>query len=211
MRSHAIALGIWAVLGVGATSAVANPITLTVQAGPMLQQITNRPCVIGDPSCHNPATLPFTLLAPHDAADVVSSPIYTVDEIRSLVGNTFSIGVDLNQALARNDGAYVLKAFTLSENGVTMFSTSGPVTLMPLNPGNGFSDALISGFDLTGLPGNTTLQFTTNFSGGTAGREQYFLHTGAVSGDVPSSTPEPGTWLLLGTGAVALIRRKALH
>jgi len=208
MRSHALALGIWAVLGVGATSAVANPITLTVQAGPMLQQVINRPCVIGDPSCHNPATLPFTLLAPHDPADVVSSPIYTVDEIRSLVGNTFSIGLDLNQAPGQNDGAYLLKSFTMSENGVTMFSTSGPVTLTPLSPGNGFSDALITGFDLTGLPGSTTLQFTTNFSGGTAGREQYFLRDDAASGDTPSATPEPGTWLLLATGTVALIRRK---
>jgi len=211
MRLHALALGSLAVLGIGATSAVANPITLTVQTGPMLQQITNRPCVIGDPSCHNPSTLPFTLLSPQDAADVVSSPTYTVDEIRSLVGNTFSIGVDLNQALGQNDGAYVLKAFTMSENGVTMFSTSGPVTLTPLSPGNGFSDALISGFDLTGLPGNTKITFTTDFSGGTAGREQYFLHNGDVTGDTPSATPEPGTWLLLATGAAALIRRRGLQ
>jgi hypothetical protein len=67
---------------------------------------------------------------------------------------------------------------------------------------------------LTGLSGSTQIQFTTNFSGGTAGREQYFLRSAAVTGQTPSSpspTPEPGTWLLVGTGAFALIRRKLQH
>jgi hypothetical protein len=195
------------ILGCGATSAVANPILLTVVSGPMLQQKTNSPCVIGDPSCHNKDSIPFTTLAPHDPSDVVSSPVYTVDEIRSLVGNTFDIGVDLNQAPGQNNGAYLLNAFTMTANGATLFSTTQPATLTPMNPGNGFSDATIMGFDLTSLSGSTQIQFTTNFSGGSAGREQYFLRNAAVIG-TPSSTPEPGTWLLVGTGAFALIRRK---
>jgi hypothetical protein len=173
----------------------------------MLQQKTNSPCVIGDPSCHNRGSIPFTTLPPHDPADTVSSPVYTVDQIRSLVGNTFNIGVDLNQAPGQNNGAYLLNAFTLTANGAPLFSTS-PVTLTPLNPGNGFSDATIMAFDLTGLSGSTQIQFTTNFSGGTAGREQYFLRSAAVTGQTTSPTPEPGTWLLVGTGAFALIRRK---
>lgn len=207
MRLRAFVLGSWAVLGLGATSAIANPILLTVTAGPMLQQKTNNPCVIGDPSCHNRGSIPFTLLPPHDPAGVVNSPVYTVDEIRSLVGNTFSVGLDLNQAPGHNDGTYLLNEFMLTSNGVPLFSTASPAALTPLNPGNGFSDATIAGFDLTNLPGNMPIQFTTNFSGGTAGREQYFLHRGA--GTAPTSaTPEPGTWLLVGTGAFALIRRK---
>jgi len=84
MRLRAFALASWAVLGLGVTRVAADPITLTVAAGPMLQQTSNR--LIGDPSCHNPASLPFTILPPHDPADVVSSPVYTVDQIRSLVG-----------------------------------------------------------------------------------------------------------------------------
>jgi hypothetical protein len=214
MRLCAFLLGSWAILGIGATSADANPILLTVVSGPMLQQKTNSPCVIGDPSCHNRGSIPFTTLPPHDPTDVVSSPVYTVDQIRSLVGNTFDIGVDLNQAPGQSGGAYLLNAFTLTANGVPLFSTSNPVTLTPLNPGNGFSDATIAGFDLTGLSGSTQIQFTTNFSGGTAGREQYFLRSAAVTGQTPSSpspTPEPGTWLLVGTGAFALIRRKLQH
>jgi hypothetical protein len=207
MRLRALALGCWAV-AIGAASAGANPITLSVASGPMLQQVTNRPCVIGDPSCHNRGSLPYTILPPHDRTDVVSSPVYTVDQIRGLVGDTFTIGVDLNQAPGHADGAYLLKAFTMTANGIPLFSTVGPVMLSPLNPGNGYSDASISGFDLSGLAGDTKLTFTTDFSGGTAGREQYFLRSAAVSRETADVTPEPGTWLLLGTGALALLRRK---
>ena len=205
MRLRVLVLGSWAVLGMGVAVAAADPVTLTVSTGPTLQQTVNHPCVIGDLSCVNPASLSFTVLPPNDAADVVSSPSYTVTQIRSLVGDTFSIGVDLNQAAGQNGGAYLLNAFTLSVDNVTMFSTAAPMTLTPLNNGNGFSDAVINGFDLTGLAGDSRLTFTTNFSGGTAGREQYFL---AGAGGT-SATPEPATLLLLGSGALGLIRRKA--
>jgi hypothetical protein len=199
---------------IGAQPGWANPITaLSLSQGPMIQQIDNRPCVIGDPSCHNPASVPYTLLRPNDKTDTVSSPIYTVDQIRALVGgDVFDVGIDLNQARGHDDGAYQLNSFAMAVNGVTMFSTSGATTLFPLNPGNGYSDAMISGFNLAGLPGNATLVFTTNFSGGTAGREQYFLRSAQnVTGGpgAPSSTPEPATWLLLGTGALGLIGRRA--
>jgi PEP-CTERM motif len=208
MRFQPLALASCAVMALSAVPASANPISLAVTKG-TLQQIDNRPCVIGDPSCHNPSTLPYTVLRSNDRSDVVSSPVYTVDQIRSLVGDTFFVGVDLNQAMGHDGGAYMLNAFTLTANGVPMFSTSGPMSLTPLSPGNGYSDAFITGFDLTGMAGSTKLVFTTNFSGGTAGREQYFLRPGTPSSPTPSPTPEPGTLLLLGTGAVALLRRKA--
>ena len=182
-------------------AAAADPIALTVSSGPSLQQTQNRPCVIGDPSCHNPSSLAFTRMPPHDGADTISSPTYTVDQIRRLVGDTFVVGLDLNQAPGHNGGAYELVSFTLAVNGSVMFQ-SLPAVVRPLNPGNGYSDANIASFNLAGLPSDAKLVFTTTFTGGTAGREQYFLRAAAASTPTVSATPEPASLLLVGSGLV---------
>jgi hypothetical protein len=128
--------------------AAADPIALTVNSGPTIPQKLNRPCVIGDPSCHNPSSFGYTLLRPQDKADTVSSPTYTVDQIRTLVGDTFFVGVDVNQARGHDDGRYYLQSFTMAVNGTLMYTTTSPSVITPINPGNGYSDASIVGFDL---------------------------------------------------------------
>jgi PEP-CTERM motif len=194
-------------LTIGSLPAAAEPITtLTVLTGQTFQQTDNRPCIIGDPSCNNPVSFPFTLIASQDEGSTLISPTYTVGQIRDAIGSdTFFVGLDLNQAKGQNGGAYTLQSFTLAVDGITRFSTTGPATLVPVSLGNGVSDATIVMFNLNGLSDAQNLVFTASFSGGTAGREQFFL---TPSGAAP--IPEPATMLLVGSGlaGMAAVRRR---
>ena len=90
-------------LTIGASPAGAEPIRLTVLTGPPFPQTDNRPCIIGDPSC--PDSLEYTLIAPQYEDGTLSSPTYTVEQIRNWVGgDTFFVGLDLNQAAGHNGG-----------------------------------------------------------------------------------------------------------
>ena len=203
-------------------TATADPVALTVSAGTAAQ--SSGPCVIGDPSCQNPQTFDYTMIPAGHEALMLSSPTYTVDQLRSLVGgDTFAIGVDLNQAPGHDGGAYQLQNFTMSVNGATFFAMSAPMNLDPISAGTGGSDAIISGFNLAGLSGTDLVTFNARTSGDTGGREQFFVTAPNPAGpNVPPNVggggaadtapvPEPASMILIATGlagAFATRRRR---
>lgn len=161
----------------------------------IFQQSLDHPCIFGDPSCNNPAGFNFTLLPVH-ADGSYASPVYTVGQIAALVGNAFIVGLDINQS-TQNVPPYTITEFRLVINGVTQFHLPGTNVTTLVNNGNGFSDALIRGFDLSGFTSDMSAQFFLTYSNDTGGREEFFLQPAAV-------VAEPSTLLLLGSGLIGL-------
>jgi PEP-CTERM motif len=200
-------LGVVVLFGLPASAsalAVVSPAPVDQQ----FQQQENSPCVFGDPSCKQPAGFGFTSIAGggqlqnFGVPTPVVSPNYTGAQILAAIGSlSFIVGIDVNQAQQLSP---TLTYFAEVINGVVVatFGTPGALTgttLVLTNNGNGFADALITGF-VTPLA-TDTVSFRLSYVGANDGTEEFFLINTASP---PPTVPEPGTILLLGSGLVAL-------
>jgi hypothetical protein len=182
------------------STASAAVITLTpVEVFHQLQQLTNEPCIIGDPSCHN-GGFPETIFPAGVPSYDALSPLYTVADIRAAAGNIFVVGVDVNQ----NNTVQTLSLFAMLINGLVIDSYSpGFPTAVPPTPGggngNGYADYILSNFSsLAAFAAADTVQFHAIMPVVNAGREQFFLQADAVI------APEPVTMSLVGSGLIVL-------
>ncbi|HSP69483.1 MAG TPA: PEP-CTERM sorting domain-containing protein [Bryobacteraceae bacterium] len=177
------------------------------------QQTQNNPCVIGDPSCNEPAGMTYTSNTGPGDYDL-TSPMYTATSpfttfFGNLIPTTFRIGIDSN--IATGAGLQVLDFFRTYDCGTTGSSCSidsansfeTNTNLPNNNNGNGYSDATLNGFVLTA---GHKYQFRAAVINATDGMEEFFL--------IPltsSPIPEPVTSALVGLGLVSLffLKRRA--
>lgn len=197
-------------LGAFAASASAaiileNPGSLT------FQQTLNNPCVIGDPSCKQPAGFGETIIPANTSPYDLFSPVYTVAQIVGIVGSTtFRVGIDVNtttQPLATERLDLFATLINGAQDAANTYDPATPGTqLFTVNNGNGNSDELLTGFSLAGLAGTTTVQFHVIVNNATDGREEFFL----VAANSPVGAPEPASLALLGAGLVGVgfVRRR---
>ena len=206
MRKVLVAVFLLVTAGIASADTLTlNPVLINHQ----FQQTTNNPCVIGDTSCHQPAGMDETVFPTSVSSYDSLSPVYTVGQLRDIVGNTFWVGVDINQT----EVVQRLSYFSMSINGVVVDEyIANPYILVPPTVGggngNGYADYLLKNFtSLANYAATDTVQFHVIMPLINDGREEYFL----ISASGPTQTPEPASLALLGSGLLAgggVLRRK---
>src|SRR5690606_15667926 len=106
--------------------------------GQSIQQTAQAPCIITGQNCPTqPAG--FAVTEYNNTGNLsdfdLTSRVYTVDQIRSIVGNLFYVGLDVNQSNA----AQTLDLFSINIGGV-LTTYTGPTSVPVIAHGSGWAD-----------------------------------------------------------------------
>lgn len=142
---------------------------------------------------------------PNTSSYDLYSPDYAIETIRTIVGDSFFVGIDVNTT-TKPLATERLSFFGLYVNEVLQFSynPSTPTQLYTLNNGNGYSDELLKGFDLSAFAADSIIKFRASVIDATDGREEFFLIRSTDPGNPPAEVPEPGTTAILGLGLLGM-------
>jgi hypothetical protein len=225
-----VKLAIPVILALTASGGYAAAIQLSVDNSAStthFQQNFDDPCIFGGPDCQPAPGFPTeTSIAVGGSVSIIDAgtvnnlpsngqPVLfsaTVAQITGLAGglfgNTFKIGVDINEAGNGTSLPINILQFEVWDGATELAFLPTNTSLTAFANGTGFSDALLSSVSLAGLPTTDTIQFRLRYNGASDGTDSFFLVS--TTGGVSPVVPEPISSALVGTGLISLffLRRR---
>ena len=192
-----------------AIPAAAAPLTIVdVLAGDEVQQTDNNPCIFGDASCDPGLLGTYTEFPTGGGSQTYQeSQSYSIETIRTAVGNVFDIGVDVNTTNAATDTLDYFRVYNATTSSLLFFyeGDQNLATAVDLKNGTGWSDWLLQTIDLSGVAAGSTIRFDVRVTGAVDGQEQFF----AIPSDdrQVSEVPEPASLLLVASGVTLFASR----